>query len=165
MEEKRASKKNNHESNKRKTIDSSTQAMIALLFKDKKQALLKYLSSSEPPEDHEPMAFVTFQIFNATSAKSILPILISGKLLHLPIKLGKHDSPFQPTIWCLPDTGACLSIGQALFILAICKKYPQLVFCIIKAENHYMPIKLTGVVSDENEHVSKTMLQATELPA
>eukprot|EP00957_Ditylum_brightwellii_P138013 10521995-Ditylum_brightwellii.AAC.2 len=102
-------------------------------------------------------------MLSASTIKQVLPIPISNELMHIPIKLGQEGNFFQPIIFCLLDTRAGLSIGCALFILGICKQYPQLVLCIIKTKDQYTPIQLTGIISISDPEEDK-LLQSTHLP-
>jgi hypothetical protein len=90
----------------------------------------------------------------STPLKQQMPILIQSNLPHIPIKFGKDlNDPNCPTICCVVDMCAPLTVGSFHFFAAIAKRFPH---CVMKifAPQDYASIVLMGIVQNYKETVT-----------
>jgi hypothetical protein len=127
------------------------------------QLLLKLKSDDTPSKsnaaDTANTVCLTTIVLAASGNLPQIPIQVYPTLPHINIKLGTHESTFQPSISVIVDSGSTLCTGNSDYVMAIAKAYPQLVKSITLAADRYSPIILSGVVNDdEKQHNFSTTL-------
>ena len=107
-------------------------------------------SKSTPCKSKDTVCLTTI-VLAAHGNLPQIPIQVYPTLPHINLKLGTFESPFQPSIAVIVDSGSTLCTGNSDYVMAIAKAYPQLVKGITLAADRYSPIILSGVVNDEEK--------------
>lgn len=96
--------------------------------------------------------------------KPLLPVQIDGQLLHIALVLGFIDTAIENClmIYCLLDTGACMSSGYNVFWLTIQKAHPECIADLYTSDNcEYNPLVLGVVVTDQDVNMSNHTMKLT----
>jgi hypothetical protein len=104
-------------------------------------------SSNESGTKSGPRVFLIVPVFSAAlPPRRILPVPLQPSFSHITLMLGQDlNSSNCPTICCVINTAAALSMGNLHFFAAIAKAYPKTVVAI-HTQADFLPIILSGIV-------------------
>jgi hypothetical protein len=133
--------------------------VLAIVAEERKEAMT-VTTSAKLTSELGPAVFMistlSVPVFNITPPSCcILPVLIQAALLHITLQLGSANGCSNcPTIRCVIDTAASLTImGNLHFFMALAKAYLHTI-ASIHSPKDYSPITLSGIVQQGGASVT-----------